>query len=75
MALKSLKKVVTPAKAPEPEPEPDKQALKKVTVLLTARQWRQVKEFALDESTTLQALVVKGLAAEMARKGITLDEA
>jgi hypothetical protein len=75
MALKSLKapKVVTPAKK-APEPPPVAPALKKVTILLTPRQWRQLKEFVLDENTSMQGLIVASLAETMARKGITLDE-
>jgi hypothetical protein len=75
MALKSLKapKAVTPAKPPEPPPAAP--ALKKVTILLTPRQWRQLKEFVLEENTSMQGLLVASLAETMARKGITLDEA
>ena len=73
MALKSLKasKVITPAKAPEPPAAPA--PLKKVTVLLTPRQWRQLKEFVLEENTSMQGLIVASVAETMARKGITLD--
>jgi hypothetical protein len=45
-----------------------------VTVLLTPRQWRQLKEFVLEENTTLQGLIVASVAETMARKGITLEE-
>jgi len=76
MALKSLKAphqaAPTPAKAPEPPAAPP--ALKKVTVLLTPRQWRQLKEFVLEENTSMQGLIVASIAETMARKGITLDQ-
>ena len=45
-----------------------------VSTRLTRRQWRQVKDFALDEETTIQALFVEALAEKMARKGITLED-
>jgi hypothetical protein len=75
MALKSLKpaKAITPAKPSEPPPAAP--ALKKVTILLTPRQWRQLKEFVLEENTSMQGLLVASLAETMARKGITLDGA
>jgi len=76
MTLKSLKAPKTAAAPPAnpPAPPPATPALKKVTVLLTPRQWRQLKEFVLEENTTLQGLIVASVAETMARKGITLEE-
>jgi hypothetical protein len=75
MALKSLKAPKAAASAPAPDPSAaPAPALKKVTVLLSQRQWRQIKDFVLDENTSMQALIVASVASTMARKGITLDE-
>jgi hypothetical protein len=67
------KKAGAPPAAPAPEAASTPQ-LKMVSTRLTRRQWRQIKDFALDEETTVQALFVSALAEKMARKGITLEE-
>jgi hypothetical protein len=72
--FKTKKAPETPA-APTSESPASGPPLKMVSTRLTRRQWRQIKEFALDEETTIQALFVEALAEKMARKGITLDKA
>ncbi len=73
--FKTKKAPTTPVAAPEREaPAAAPPQLKMVSTRLTRRQWRQIKDFALDEDTTIQALFVEALAEKMARKGITLDE-
>jgi len=73
--FKTKKAAAAPGAVPEPE-APTAAAppqLKVVSTRLTRRQWRQIKDFALDEETTIQALFVEALAEKMARKGITLE--
>jgi hypothetical protein len=41
--------------------------LKMVSVRFTRAQWRKIKDFALDEDTSIQALIVEALAEKMKR--------
>ena len=70
MALKSLRPTPPPSPV-EPAP-PTSAKQRKLTVLVSATGWRQLKEFALEEGTTLQAFLLDAAAEKMARKGITL---
>jgi hypothetical protein len=70
--FKAQKATAAPGTAPEPEAAAPPQ-LKVVSTRLTRRQWRQIKDFALDEDTTIQSLFVEAVAEKMARKGITLE--
>jgi hypothetical protein len=44
--------------------------VRRITTEVSANQWRRLREYALAENTTLQAIVVESIVAYMARKGI-----
>jgi hypothetical protein len=50
-------------------PEPP---VKRVTTEFSEVQWRRLREYALAENTTLQAIVVESVVANMALKGVKL---
>jgi hypothetical protein len=54
-----------------PRKNPD-QDVRRITTEVSTSQWRRLREHALAENTTLQAIVVESIVAYMAEKGIKL---
>jgi hypothetical protein len=60
----------SPPKAPTPRPGSEAKPNKTIPVRLTAVQWQEAKQFAIQCETSLQDLFIDGLNAMRAAKGI-----
>jgi hypothetical protein len=57
---------------PKTSQKPDEPEFRRVTTIFTSAQWRKLREYALAENTSLQAIVVESVIESMARKGVKL---
>jgi hypothetical protein len=52
--------------------KPDEPAFRQISIRVSPAQWRKLREYALAQNTTLQALFLDSVTATVAKKGIKL---
>lgn len=60
----------SPAVSPPAAPARSKEPMKGVVVRLTEDQWYRIKELALKERTTIQALALDGFSDQLTKRGM-----